>query len=121
MSNDAYQYKQVLLIRRDLSMSRGKEIAQACHASMAVVLRNPDHPDVVAWLKGAFAKVALVVNSQEELEEFCKKATEAGIINETITDSGRTYFHGVPTVTVAALGPARAEEIDKITGHLKLR
>ena len=117
----SYEYKQVLLIRRDLSMSRGKEIAQSCHASMKVTLENINHPDVKGWLAGAFAKVALVVNGEEELHELCQKATDEGIINATIVDSGRTYFHGVPTVTVAAIGPANVEAIDKITGHLKLR
>lgn len=102
-------------------MSRGKEIAQACHASMKVTLENFDHPDVREWLAGDFAKVALVVNSEDELRELCQKATDAGIINAIIVDSGRTYFHGVPTVTVAAIGPGNKEEIDKITGHLKLR
>ncbi len=102
-------------------MSRGKEIAQAAHASLKVVLENMEHPSVKAWLSSAFAKVALVVNSEEELRELCKTADEAGIINSTIVDSGRTYFHGVPTVTVAALGPAKVEDLDKITGHLRLR
>ena len=118
---NGYQYKQVLLIRRDLSMSRGKEIAQACHASMKATLENMGHPHVAGWLAGAFAKVALVVNSEEELHELCQKATDAGIINAKIIDSGRTYFHGVPTLTVAAIGPGPSEEVDKITGDLKLR
>ena len=118
---EPYAYKQVILIRKDLNMSRGKECAQCCHASMAVTLENMDHPHVIAWLSGAFAKVALVVNSEEELLELCDAATKSGIINRTIEDQGRTYFHGVPTLTVAAIGPGPIEEIDNITGHLKLR
>ena len=48
------------------------------------------------------------------------KANEADIINTRITDSGATEFKGVPTVTCCAFGPFKSEEIDKITGHLKL-
>lgn len=37
-----------------------------------------------------------------------------------ITDVGRTEFNGVPTITALAIGPNKSEDIDKITGHLKL-
>ncbi|MFG6080433.1 aminoacyl-tRNA hydrolase [Paracoccus litorisediminis] len=113
--------KQVLLIRKDLGMTRGKEIAQGAHASMAAVLPNQDDPRVKAWLAGPFAKVALVVADETELVELYEKAAEAGHITAMIVDSGRTMFNGVPTRTVAAIGPGDLAEIDAITGHLKLR
>lgn len=33
-------YKQILIIRRDLHMRRGKEIAQTCHSSLAAILND---------------------------------------------------------------------------------
>ncbi|MEO0372753.1 MAG: aminoacyl-tRNA hydrolase [Pseudomonadota bacterium] len=113
--------KQVLLIRKDLNMRRGKEIAQGAHASMKATLENMNDPRVKTWRGGAFAKIALVVDSEEELLELYGKAKSKGLIAALITDSGKTEFNGVPTNTVVAIGPDLPETIDAITGHLKLR
>lgn len=113
--------KQVLLIRKDLNMRRGKEIAQGAHASMKATLEHLDDPRVQTWLGGAFAKIALVVNSEEDLLELYQKAKAKGLVTALITDSGKTEFNGVPTNTVVAIGPDQPEVIDAITGHLKLR
>ena len=113
--------KQVLLIRKDLKMRRGKEIAQGAHASMKATLENMEDPRVKAWLAGPFAKIALVVDSEEELLTLYEKAKAEGMVAALITDNGRTEFHGVPTNTVVAIGPDDPAAIDAITGHLKLR
>lgn len=113
--------KQVLLIRKDLKMSRGKEIAQACHATMKAYFYFLHDARMKEWLSGQFTKVALVVDSEEELLDLFYKAKSEGMICSLITDSGKTYFHGEPTNTVVAIGPDTYENIDKITGHLKLR
>lgn len=113
--------KQALLIRTDLKMRRGKEIAQGAHASMKVTLENLEHPYVKEWLSGAFTKIALSVSSEAELEELVNQANANMLLTSKIIDSGRTEFHGIPTLTCAAIGPGPDELIDKITGHLKLR
>lgn len=126
--------KQIILMRTDLMMTKGKMIAQGAHASMRVLLdhfkMNPlkvEHPEPIPhwpafteWLTGAFAKICLRVDSEEELLEHVKKATEAKLPVAIIVDSGRTMFHGVPTITCAAIGPAYPEGLDPITGDLKL-
>lgn len=131
--------KQVIVMRKDLKMRRGKEIAQGSHASMAFLTRRFKgtyvenlHPLVdgrvsakispveLEWLDSSFAKVTVQVNSEEELLEIEKKAREAGLECHLITDSGRTEFGGVPTKTCLAIGPDRSEKIDEITGHLSL-
>lgn len=112
--------KQILLIRKDLKMRRGKEIAQGAHASLAVVLEHMNHPYIKEWLADSFTKIAVSVDSLDELLELTYKAKEAGIPMRVITDNGLTEFHGVPTVTCAAIGPAPAEMLNPITGHLKL-
>lgn len=124
--------KQVIVMRKDLGMRKGKMIAQGCHASIAFLTKrlNPDiYPtpttvhlkDVEAdWMNDSFAKVCVGVNSLEELKEINQKAKQAGLECHMITDSGRTEFHGVPTPTCLAIGPDKVEKIDKITGHLKL-
>jgi PTH2 family peptidyl-tRNA hydrolase len=122
--------KQVIVIRHDLKMRRGKQIAQGAHASMSFICRRLQETGSVsfddfteaqrAWLTGAFAKVCCRVNSEEELMEIHDKALDAGLEVHLITDSGKTEFHGEPTNTCLAIGPDEAEKIDEITGDLQL-
>lgn len=119
--------KQVIVIRKDLKMRRGKEIAQGAHASCAFItnrLRKNGQVDFskaeAAWVEGSFAKVCLQVSSEEELLAVFNKAKEAGLVVHLITDSGKTEFGGVPTKTCLAIGPDWPSKIDPVTGDLKL-
>ncbi len=116
-----YFFKQALLIRRDLGMTRGKEISQGAHASMITLIENGQDPRMLAWLSGPFTKIALSVPDGDELLRIVTAARDSGVITATVMDQGRTMFNGVPTLTVAAIGPDRKEIIDEMTGHLKLR
>jgi PTH2 family peptidyl-tRNA hydrolase len=60
------------------------------------------------------------VDSEQELMDIYDRAVRAGLEVHLITDSGRTEFHGEPTRTCLAIGPAVAEAVDVITGHLQL-
>lgn len=115
-----YGYKQVIVMRNDLNMRKGKMIVQGCHASMKAALENLDTEEVMYWLKGKFAKIAVRADSLQELLQIKKDAEDAGLITALIIDDGRTEFDGVKTPTCIAVGPAKIEDIDKITGHLKL-
>ena len=118
--------KQVIVMRRDLGMRRGKEIAQGAHASMiwlATRIRQPGHTFSEAerlWLDGPFTKVCVRVDSEEELLAVVQRAQEAGVLVQLCVDAGRTEFHGVPTPTCCAVGPDYPDRIDPITGNLKL-
>lgn len=112
--------KQVIVVRKDLNMRKGKIGAQVAHGSLAVTLENLDHPVVKEWLAGIFTKICVSCDSLDELLDLKKKADDAGIINALITDSGKTEFKNVATCTVLAIGPAYIGELDKITGDLKL-
>src|SRR5215204_4672295 len=112
--------KQVIVLRRDLGMRRGKEIAQGAHASMiwlALRIREAGYTFNDAerrWLDGAFTKVCVRVGSEEELLAVVQRAREAGVLVQLCVDAGRTEFHGVPTPTCCAVGPDFAERIDPI-------
>ncbi len=125
--------KQVILIRKDLKMRRGKEIAQGSHASMAFLVERIRHgfngqtdtsvtidlsPDEKTWLSKGMAKVCLRVNSEAELLDYHTKARALGLDSQLITDSGRTEFNGIPTLTACAIGPDNVEQIDSVTGGL---
>ncbi len=125
--------KQVILIRKDLNMRRGKEIAQGSHASMDflieplrhLLLQNQatklDFSDVEKhWIVHGMAKVCLRVNSEEDLIAHHEKALAAGLKSFMIQDSGRTEFHGQLTLTACAIGPDLVERVDEITGDLTL-
>jgi PTH2 family peptidyl-tRNA hydrolase len=121
--------KQVIVMRRDLKMRRGKEIAQGGHATMMWLsdrLRrfNYSSPHLSAeemeWMRGLFTKICLQVNSEEELLAIFNKAKENGLTAYLVTDSGKTEFDGVPTNTCCAIGPNEASKIDEITSGLKL-
>lgn len=115
-----YEFKQVIVVRKDLKMRVGKCAAQVAHASLGVTLKNLDHPDVKGWLAGRFVKIVVYVNSEEELFEIYDKALEEGILVELITDAGFTEFKGVATNTCIAVGPGKVEDVNKVTGHLPL-
>lgn len=127
--------KQILIIRKDLKMRRGKEIAQGCHSSMAFLTRRlkkfPNKQSTntftieltneeIEWMNNSFAKVCLQVESEQELLDIYNKAKEAGLETHLVTDSGRTEFNNIPTNTVVSIGPHLSDRINPITGHLKL-
>ena len=121
--------KQVIVIRRDLKMRRGKECSQAAHASMIwlcdrlnrFMYRNPQFStDEMEWLQGTFTKITLQVNSEEELLDIFNKAKVKGLNVYLVTDIGKTEFNGIPTNTAIAIGPNKSEDIDSITSELKL-
>jgi PTH2 family peptidyl-tRNA hydrolase len=123
--------KQVIVIRKDLNMRKGKMIAQGAHASMATILNEMKQEGTVLsleikdealsdWLKGKFTKICVAVESENELEKIHQKAVEASLRSSIITDLGLTEFNGVPTKTAVAIGPNWSTDIDKITKHLKL-
>jgi len=123
-------YKMVLVVRKDLQMTKGKIAAQCAHAAMKFLvdvyeknntaLETTLTPPQVAWLSGAFAKVVVYVESEQEMLDLVEQGQRAAIDVRTIVDSGRTMFHGVPTLTVAAFGPDDALKLNHVTGHLKL-
>ena len=122
--------KQVIVIRHDLKMRRGKQIAQSCHASMSFLTRRLQAAGSLslddfsaaqrAWLTGSFAKICCRVDSEEALLEIHQKAEEAGLEVHLITDSGKTEFRGQPTRTCLAIGPDVSARIDQVTGDLQL-
>lgn len=120
--------KQVIVMRKDLNMRKGKMIAQGAHASMAFLTKYGvqregmeisvalTHEEV-EWIENSFAKICLGVESEEQLMAVAEAADCAGLTVNVITDSGRTEFGGVPTVTCLAIGPHEVSKIDAITGR----
>lgn len=134
--------KQVIVIRRDLKMRRGKECSQAAHAAMIwLTSRIRTKPNWIIrfflwlfrrtaairlsteeqeWIDGSFTKITLQVDSQDELLRYYTMAKSKGLTVSLVTDAGKTEFNGVPTFTAIAIGPHEASRIDEVTRSLKL-
>jgi PTH2 family peptidyl-tRNA hydrolase len=129
--------KQVIVIRKDLRMRRGKEIAQGAHASIAWLVKRLAGRPMFArtdmwqatgyfttaereWMREGFRKITVQVDTEEDLLRVHEAALAAGLVSELIRDSGTTEFAGVPTYTACAIGPDYDDKIDPITGDLNL-
>ena len=121
------RFKQVIVVRNDLNMRRGKMIAQGAHASTMFLIHRLCDAEVGAkdhaikeWLTHGMTKICVRVDSEAELLEIAQKAQDAELTVHVITDAGHTEFAGVPTKTCLAIGPDEEDKIDAVTGTLKL-
>ena len=141
----SYKAKQMIVMRRDLKMRKGKIAAQAGHACVEAVLMalaregrlndvcvTPDDSWVYLaddgaqpspltdWFGAGVAKVCVYVDSEEALLELAAKGREEGFLCALVRDAGHTEFHGEPTYTCLAFEPLYPEQIDPLTGELPL-
>lgn len=127
--------KQVIVVRRDLKMGKGKMCAQVAHASMKAVIdaafqkmdkgsvsfQFDSGSPIVEWLfNGKFTKICVYVETEKELDMLYESAVLADVPCAMIVDNGLTEFKGVHTKTCVGIGPDSISKIDRITGHLKL-
>lgn len=118
--------KQVIVMRRDLNLSKGQMVAQGSHASIAFLtnlikeyngeplpLSNAEKE----WVYGTFYKICVGVSDEKELLDIGSKAVNEGLNVKYIQE---TAGFNEPTFTCLAIGPDYSSKIDSITGHLKL-
>lgn len=142
--NEDKKVKQIIVVRKDLKVRKGKMVAQGSHASLGAFLKcfkkdevcTSDNKDynihyslnvsngsyLDYWLNGIFTKICLSVESEEELLSLYEriKTERPDIPCVLITDCGLTEFDGVPTNTCIGIGPFWSEDIDVYTKELKL-
>lgn len=113
--------KQVIIIRKDLNMRKGKMVAQGCHASLGAYNEaiHVKGYDIVEWDHTGQTKICVGVDSESELLMCFRMAKAIQIPAYLVLDAGRTEFKE-PTHTAVAIGPASEELINPITGLLKL-
>jgi len=110
--------KQVILVRNDIKMPKGKMAAQVGHAVVEATLKS-SKTKVQTWRQEGMKKVVLEVDNLRQLYKFKTQAESVGLVTAVIKDAGHTVFKR-PTVTCMAIGPDKEELIDKITSALKL-
>ena len=110
--------KQVILVRMDLKLPRGKAMAQVAHASVGALVKS-HKDDIKKWQEQGQKKVVLKVKGKEELLKYKKQAEDIGLVVSLITDAGHTVLKP-GTITCLGIGPDKEEKIDKVTGKLKM-
>ena len=112
------EFKQVILVRTDLKMSKGKIAAQVSHGSIEAMVKS-HRDDIEKWRNSGMKKSVLKVNNRQQLYYYKRKAEDAGLVVGLIIDAGHTQLKpGTPTVL--GIGPDRDEKIDAVTGKLKM-
>ena len=123
--------KQVIVMRKDLNLSKGRLVTQSAHASIAFLtdLIKEYNPLQLTdsqlqlneaqkeWIYGTFYKVCLSVDSEKELLDIGYQAAILGLSVKYIQE---TTGFDKPTFTCLAIGPDYSSKIDPVTKHLKL-
>lgn len=110
--------KQVILVRQDLKLPKGKLAAQVAHASTESLLRS-HKDDITRWRSEGMKKIVLKVADDKELIKYKNLAEDAHLVAALIIDAGRTVIEP-GTMTCLGIGPDKEEKIDRITGQLKM-
>lgn len=111
--------KQVLVLRHDLKVRKGKLIAQGAHAAIGA-LQKAKPEDIKKWEEDGCTKICVSVPDEVSLLQLKLDAWVANLPVYLVQDAGRTEFHGEATYTALGIGPAPAELIDVLTGKLPL-
>ncbi len=113
--------KQVIIVRTDIEMGKGKIAAQVAHA--AVTASNTTRwlkPEwFKQWIEMGQKKIIVRTDSLELLLSKEEHARALGIPVALIRDQGLTQLPS-GTVTALGIGPAPEKDLDKITRELKL-
>lgn len=110
--------KQVIIVRQDLQLPKGKVAAQVAHASVTCyskagfLKRNK-------WMKTGMKKIVLKVKTVDELQDIKKRAKKKGLTTALIADAGHTVVEA-GTITCLGIGPDEDALIDTVTGDLQM-
>ncbi|MCB9362701.1 peptidyl-tRNA hydrolase [Candidatus Woesearchaeota archaeon] len=113
--------KQVIVVRQDLKLPKGKLAAQVAHASAECALLSSKHePEKLReWRQFGAKKIVLKVPGEKELLQFFQRAKDEGLVTYLISDAGKTVI-APGTKTCFGIGPDEEEKIDRVTGDLQM-
>ncbi|MEA3515071.1 MAG: peptidyl-tRNA hydrolase Pth2 [Nanoarchaeota archaeon] len=110
--------KQVIIVRQDLKLQKGKMAAQCAHAAVEAALKS-DKDKLKEWRNTGQKKIVLKVEDEKELYRYAQAAKDDDLATAIITDAGKTHM-APGTTTCAGIGPDEEDKIDAVTGELKI-
>jgi PTH2 family peptidyl-tRNA hydrolase len=116
-----FDFKQIIVVRRDLDMGKGKIAVQVAHAAVSAAeeARKKFNDWWERWLSEGQCKVAVRVDTEEEILELQRRSRELKVPFALISDRGLTQVEP-GTITCLGIGPAPSSLIDTLTGNLSL-
>ena len=112
------EMKQVILVRKDLKLPKGKLAAQVAHACLESCLKT-ERRKLDTWRSEGGKKVVLEVENEKELFKYKQMCEDEGLKTALIIDAGRTVV-APGTITCLGVEPCEEKDIDAITGKLKI-
>ena len=109
-------YKQVIVVRDDLDLPRGKLASQVAHASLEAALRA-DSEVLQAWRQAGAKKIVVRCSDEDEMERLADQC--GGLSHYLVRDAGKTVVEA-GSVTALGIGPSEEELVDEVTGSLVL-
>ncbi|MGI0141196.1 MAG: peptidyl-tRNA hydrolase Pth2 [Candidatus Micrarchaeales archaeon] len=115
------EIKQVIIVRTDVDMGKGKMAAQVGHAALSSYLEalKIDKRIAEAWINSGQKKIVLKAPSEEVMMKLFAAFEYKGIPCALVSDAGMTQLPP-GTKTALGVGPWKSEEIDKLTASLSL-
>lgn len=107
-----------LLVRDDIKMSKGKTVAQCCHAVEDLIIRCP-RPLLQLYRKSNNPKISLKIKDLEQMEDLMSQCSKLGIQYYQVIDAGLTQLKP-DTPTVLGIGPVSKSKIKPLIHDLKL-
>ncbi len=115
------EIKQVILVRTDLDMGKGKLAAQVAHASLLSYMEAVrDNKEIVdQWLEAGQKKIVLKVDNDKIIKKLFEAFKFKKIPCALVNDAGLTQLPP-GTITTLGIGPWKKSEIDFFTSAMKL-
>ncbi len=116
-----FEYKMVIVTRKDLKLSIGKLAVQVAHAAVSCALSTKKNNSdwFNKWHNEGAKKAVVKVESEKDFYPLKEKAEQLKMATYIISDAGHTEIPA-GTKTVLGIGPAPDNIIDQVTGELPL-
>ena len=116
-----FEYKMVIVTRKDLRLTPGKLAAQVAHAAVACVLetKKTNKKWFNKWQNEGAKKAVVKVDCLNDFFPLKEKADRLNLVSFIIEDAGHTEIPA-GTKTTLGIGPAPSNIIDQVTGELSL-
>ncbi|MHA1712816.1 MAG: peptidyl-tRNA hydrolase Pth2 [Candidatus Ranarchaeia archaeon] len=121
LTKKEFNYKQVIVVRQELKMTKGKMAVQVAHGAVTAAERaREERPKwFEEWMAEGQKKIVAKVASLRELFNLRDLARSHNLPYAVIQDAGLTELPP-GTITVLAIGPAPTNSVDNVTINLKL-